>query len=500
MADRTRSRRRIAGVWMASAALFAVATILAACAPAEPQDVSLTPIEEGTIDPAIWGQTYPVEYERWLATQNERPAHQSKYKRGFDGGATFDKLSEFPFMGLLFNGWGFGVEYNEPRGHFYMMTDQLEIDPTRVAAGGACLTCKTPYSDSLATEYGVEGYFAAPYLEAVERIPEEHRELGVSCIDCHDEQTLELEVKRWTIERGLQDLGYEPQGDEMRLVVCAQCHVTYSVMKDEDLRSVDVLFPWQGASWGEISVEQIIENLLADPPRHEWTQAVTGYKMAFIRHPEFEFFTRDSVHFNGGATCPDCHGPYLVQDELKATDHNFTSPLKNGLRGCIQCHPESADELRDQVIVLQDRYASNLMRAGYATATVAKLIELTHETQAAGTEVDTDLYEEARAAYLQAFYRVVFLGAENSVGFHNPSEGGRIAADAVAYAGKSEALLRQALAKAGIAVPLEVDLRLSSYLDQRGSKPLDYDAEVTFPDPFGTTERFLPENLARLTE
>ena len=48
-------------------------------------------------------------------------------------------------MALLFNGWGFGVEYNEPRGHYYMLIDQLEIDPSRLKAGGVCLTCKSPY-------------------------------------------------------------------------------------------------------------------------------------------------------------------------------------------------------------------------------------------------------------------------------------------------------------------------------------------------------------------
>ena len=52
-------------------------------------------------------------------------------------------------MPLLFNGWGFGVEYNEPRGHHYMLIDQLEVDPSRLKAGGACLTCKTPYAPIL---------------------------------------------------------------------------------------------------------------------------------------------------------------------------------------------------------------------------------------------------------------------------------------------------------------------------------------------------------------
>ena len=52
-------------------------------------------------------------------------------------------------MALLFNGWGFGTEYNEPRGHAYMVIDQMDIDQGRVKAGGVCLTCKTPYAPRL---------------------------------------------------------------------------------------------------------------------------------------------------------------------------------------------------------------------------------------------------------------------------------------------------------------------------------------------------------------
>ena len=56
----------------------------------------------------------------------------------------------------LFNGWGFGVEYNEIRGHYYMLIDQLEIDPSRLKAGGVCLTCKTPFAPKLMKEMGAE--------------------------------------------------------------------------------------------------------------------------------------------------------------------------------------------------------------------------------------------------------------------------------------------------------------------------------------------------------
>ena len=102
----------------------------------------------------------------------------------------YDKLSEFPYMALLFNGWGFGVEYNEPRGHYYMLIDQLEIDPSRLKAGGACLTCKTPYAPKLMQEMGVK-YFSDPYLDVHSKIPVQFQKMGVTCIDCHDNKTMD---------------------------------------------------------------------------------------------------------------------------------------------------------------------------------------------------------------------------------------------------------------------------------------------------------------------
>jgi nitrite reductase (cytochrome c-552) len=85
----------------------------------------------------------------------------------------------------------------------------------------------------------------------------------------------------------------------------------------------------------------------------------------------------------------------------------------------------------------------------------------------------------------------VYIGAENSVGFHNPTEAARNLGDAVAFAGKAEALLRQALTKAGVEVPMVVNLDLNKYLDERGKKKLTFQKEAEFKDPFGVQERLL---------
>jgi len=467
--------------------------LLHACSPPKSEPVKPVKIADGEIDPQVWGKAYPAEYELWKKTEEPTAAGKSKYKRGYDvDKITYDKLAEFPYMALLFNGWGFGVEYNEPRGHAFMLRDQLEVDPSRIKAGGVCLTCKTPYAPKLEKEMGLN-YYKTPYKEVLAQIPEKNRTLGVACIDCHDNKDMSLKISRdFTLDAALKDMGVDLgklSRQDMRSLVCAQCHVTYNIPKDKDMKSVGVFFPWQGSTWGNITIENIIKKIRSDPSYGEWKQNVTGFKMAFIRHPEFELFSNNSVHWKAGASCADCHMPYTKVGVYKVSDHRVESPLKNDMKACMQCHTESTDWLKDQVIAIQDRTVSLMMRAGYATATVAKLFEVVHNAQAAGKHIDKALYDKAKDYYEQAFYRGVFVGAENSVGFHNPTESLRILGDATAFAIKAEALLRQVLAKAGVDTPLVVKLDLNKYLEGRGEKKLTFNPKFEFKDPFGIEEQ-----------
>ncbi|MCK4776960.1 MAG: ammonia-forming cytochrome c nitrite reductase subunit c552, partial [Actinomycetia bacterium] len=485
---------------LSSLVIFILLSLFASgCAPPKTEPVKTGVIAKEEYDPAKWGQLYPLEYDTYRQTKEPSPAEKSKYKKGWDTDKViYDKLSEYPFLALLYNGWGFGVEYNEPRGHYYMMIDQLEIDKSRIGAGGVCLTCKTPYMNKLVEENGKE-FFKMPYEDALKKIPQEHRTLGAACIDCHDNETMSLKVDRFVLEEGLKALGKSNlTRQEMRSIVCAQCHVTYFVTKDSEMKSTGVVFPWEGSEWEDISIENIIVQLQSDPANLEWKQSVTGFKLAFIRHPEFEFFSRNSVHWNAGVACADCHMPYVRVGANKISDHNIMSPLKNDLKACIVCHPESPEDLKKQVIAIQDRTVSLINRAGYQTAVAAKLFELTHSEQDKGKTIDEELYEQAKSYYLEAFYRLLFLGAENSVGFHNPSEAGRISGDAIAFASKSESLLRQALVQAGVEVPIVINLELSKYLNQRGSKKLDFKPEQEIKDPFDIQDMLLPEEAKGL--
>jgi nitrite reductase (cytochrome c-552) len=475
--------------------------LICACSPSKPEPVKTVAIADGDFDPANWGKAYPLEYESWVKTQDPRPAGKSKYKKGYDTDKViYDKLSEFPYMSLLFNGWGFGVEYNEPRGHHYMLIDQLEVDPSRLKAGGVCLTCKTPYAPIMQEKYGAN-YFKDPYLEVHAKIPQQFQKLGVACADCHDNKTLNPKLSRWTLNKALSDMGKDPKTagrQEMRSLVCAQCHVSYIISKDADMKSTAVFFPWQGSKVGDISIENIIKVIKSSPAHGEWKQAVTGFKVGFIRHPEYEFYSRNSVHWKANVACADCHMPYTKVGANKISDHNVMSPLKNDLRACQQCHTETPQWLTEQVTAIQDRTVSLMNRSGYACAVTAKLFETAHKAQEQGKKIDEALYQQAKDLYLEAFYRVIFIGAENSIGFHNPSEAGRIMGDAVAMAMRAEALLRQALTKAGVDLPANINLEMAKYINERGVKKLKFRPEFEFRDPFGIQEMLTPAKFSGL--
>ena len=69
-------------------------------------------------------------------------------------------------------------------------------------------------------------------------------------------------------QKALADIGKDVNQlgrQELRSLACAQCHVTYIVQKDEEMKSKAVFFPWQGSKPGDISVENIIKVIKSDP-------------------------------------------------------------------------------------------------------------------------------------------------------------------------------------------------------------------------------------------
>ena len=80
--------------------------------------VKVVDIQDGETDPAVWGQNYPREYDRFMMTQN------TDTPTAYGGCVKYSKLDRYPAMKRLWNGYAFAVDFNEERGHFYSLIDQ----------------------------------------------------------------------------------------------------------------------------------------------------------------------------------------------------------------------------------------------------------------------------------------------------------------------------------------------------------------------------------------
>jgi nitrite reductase (cytochrome c-552) len=109
--------------------------------------------------------------------------------------------------------------------------------------------------------------------------------------------------------------------------------------------------------------------------------------------------------------------PYMRQGAVKISDHQVRSPLLNVDRACGACHAFPADELRLRAELVQDRTRQVLEQA---EQDVVALIGAIDEAKTAGA-TDEQL-APARALQRKAQWRMDFVNAENSMGFHSPTE------------------------------------------------------------------------------
>jgi nitrite reductase (cytochrome c-552) len=241
---------------------------------------------------------------------------------------------------------------------------------------------------------------------------------------------MQLRVTRPAFLRGIQALkksqgveNYDPNTmatrQEMRTYVCAQCHVEYYFSGEHKI----VTYPWANG----LKVEQI-EAYYDQIGFTDWKHGETGAAVLKAQHPEFETYSQ-GVHARAGVACADCHMPFLRQGAMKVSDHHVRSPLEDLDRACLTCHPLPAEEMKARIENIQDRHAALLSRAEDA------LIALFDQVKAARAAGASDqALEAALKLQRRAQWRVDFVNAENSMGFHAPQESARILAEAIDYA------------------------------------------------------------------
>ena len=134
-------------------------------------------------------------------------------------------------------------------------------------------------------------------------------------------------------------------------------------------------------------------------------------------------------HARAGVACADCHMPYERVGALKISDHWVRSPLLNMNRACQTCHAVSEKELEARVLNIQDRHHALLERAADATT---DMLDAMVAAKKRGAN-DQDL-QAAATQQRKAQWRLDFVAAENSMGFHAPQELARILAEVIDYA------------------------------------------------------------------
>lgn len=458
-------------------AIFAVSTfgvlllyqnIVARKAEATKDVFRVVEVGEDTIDPAVWGKNYPRQYDSYRRTvDTERTKH--------GGSDAFQHLESSPAWKRIFAGNPFSVDYREERGHAYMLSDQRETERVhQFKQPGACLHCHASTLQTYIKEgikagvpegkehweaqiqKGFEVVCALPYSEANKLV--EH---PVSCVDCHDAESMALRVNRPGFLNGIRALAksdyptphlpsierwrnegrqgqYEPNRDatrqEMRSMVCAQCHVEYYFKGDKKL----VTFPWDKG----LKVEQM-EAYYNDRGFKDWVHKETGTPSLKAQHPEFEMWSQ-GIHARAGVSCADCHMPYQREGAVKVSNHHVRSPLLNVAAACQSCHRIPEQEIKARALVIQDRTQSLLKRGEKALVGLIDAIVAAQQAGAPAAALQT-----ARDLQRQSQWRLDFVKAENSMGFHAPQEAARILAEAIDYARQGEiALGRPAAAPA----------------------------------------------------
>ena len=401
--------------------------------------LELAKLTEDTVDPAEWGKNFPREYDGFKRTVDTQ---RTKY----GGSEAFSRLEKDPRLKRIFAGYAFALDYREERGHAYSLKDQDETERTKQRPQpGSCLQC---HASIIPTYRKMGGGDILKGFEIVSSMSfAEARRLvdhPIACIDCHDPRTMQIRVTRpgfligikaYKKAQGIEN--YDPNAmatrQEMRSFVCGQCHVEYYFAGEHKL----VTYPWAKG----LKVEQI-EAYYDELNFSDWKHAETGAAVLKAQHPEFEMWNQ-GVHARSGVACADCHMPYLRQGAVKISDHHVRSPVLNLERACLICHPFSAEEMKARVEIIQDRNAALLSRA--EDALVALLDEI-KAARAAG--VPDPKLEAALTLQRRGQWRVDFVNAENSTGFHAPQEAARILGEAIDYARQGQLAALQARAPA----------------------------------------------------
>ncbi len=471
--------------------------------------VRVVEVNEISTDPEPWGANWPHQYDTYLLT-----ATNAGNEYGGSEALPESKLESHPWLRRLYAGYAFSLDYREARGHAYMLSDQeVTRRVTERTQSGACLHCHASIiptyrrlgladqgvenidAATLAADYNAEAVMRGFEIASTMTYAEAHAELlltpdgtprtqdrtlppeveanmpddevhqlgdahPVSCIDCHDPESMQIRVTRPGFLRGIaalansedpvphlpsigrwrsgnRDQPYDPNihasRQEMRSFVCGQCHVEYYCADKETL-----FCPWDNG----LKLEQIEETYdnhkFPDGTEfYDYIHGETGAKIYKAQHPEFELWSQ-GIHARAGVSCSDCHMPYERKGAMKVSSHWVQSPMQSINRSCQTCHNVSEDELRDRVHAIQDRTVALMDRAANA---MTDMLDAIRAAQAAGAtdEELAPIFELQK----KGMWRLDYISSENSKGFHADQEAARILGESIDFSRQAQALALQ---------------------------------------------------------
>ncbi len=417
--------------------------------------VRLVEVTEDDTDPEKWAKNWPRQYDSY-----RRTAIPTRTRFGGHGGSEAlpeEKIERDPWLKRMFLGYAFSIDYRDRRGHAYMLVDQEQTRRQTKPQSGSCLHCHASVmplyrelgdGDAMA---GFEKTFAYSYKELNALLHEMDHAHPVSCVDCHEPDTMRLRVTRPGFIKAIQALAvseapvpampsiqewressrknpYDPNEDatrtEMRSFVCGQCHVEYYCAS-----KMPLTFPWDKGLRME-DLEAVWDSTMFEDGKRffDYRHKESGAEILKAQHPEFELWSQ-GIHARSGVSCADCHMPYMRDGATKVSDHWVRSPLLNINRACQTCHRFSEEEIKTRVDIIQSKNHALLQRAG---AALMDQLDAISAARTAGAS-DADLHESLELQR-KAQWRLDYIAAENSMGFHAPQEAARILAEAVDFA------------------------------------------------------------------
>ena len=382
----------------------------------------------------VWGENYPREFQSYYGTAD------TTFRSKYNGNTMIDMLEEDPRLVVLWAGYGFSKDYNQGRGHFYAVKDvqnTLRTGAPKSETDGpmpsTCMTCKSPDVPRLMNQKGVVQFYTGQWAGLGAEVVN-----PIGCADCHDNETMNLTITRPALVEAFERMGKDikkASHQEMRSLVCAQCHVEYYFDKHVAEGANYLKFPWDNGFSAE-AMEEYYDNIEFS----DWTHAMSKAPMLKAQHPGYETYMT-GIHAQRGVSCADCHMPYKSEGGQKFTDHKMQSPLNNIANSCQVCHREEAATLMANVYDRQDKIIEN--RNKLEEQLVRAHVEAKKAWDLGASESEM---KDILMGIRHAQWRWDYAAASHGASFHSPIELGRVISTGITIAQETRIKLARVLA------------------------------------------------------